>query len=68
MKPYSKVLANWLTNDFQGMLNKRKLTIKNCGIEPEDFGFLVQMVRCGLIEKERLREILEKKLDGKIEG
>jgi len=26
------------------------------------------MVRCGLIEKERLREILEKKLDGKIEG
>ena len=61
-KPFEKVLANWLNNDFRGLLKRYKLTIDNCGISPQDFSLLVRLVNCEILSKEELIDILETRL------
>lgn len=63
MKTLEKTIANWLINDFKGMLAKRKMEVETCGISPEDFGFLVWTVYCGWHSREECRDLLTKRLD-----
>ena len=57
-----KKLANVLLNDFKGLLNKNKVDIKDCGIDPEDLMTLVKLHYCGVFDKKQLRELLEKRI------
>jgi Asp-tRNA(Asn)/Glu-tRNA(Gln) amidotransferase B subunit len=62
LKPFNKILCNWLTNDFKGLLKKYGLEIDDCGIDPNDFFFLVKLHSVGVLTKKELREILEHRL------
>ena len=58
----AKKYANLLLNDFQGILNKHKVKINACGIEPEDFRVLTQLMYCQIIDKKQFRDIVERRI------
>ena len=63
LKPFNKVLANWLINDFMAMCKKRKITPATSGISPLEFGTLIKFHHEGLIDRKKVRMMLEKWLD-----
>lgn len=60
--PTPKKVANVLLNDFMGILKKHKVTVENCGISPEDFGDLIKLYELEIIDKKKVREILENRV------
>ena len=56
------MLANWIINDFKGLLKKHGLTADNCGIDPQDFRILIWLHWVGYHSKEEVRAILDKQL------
>ena len=58
----AKKLTNILLNDFQGILNKHKVTVLNCGIDSEDFRYLAQLMYCEVIDKKQFRDIVERRV------
>lgn len=63
MKPFTKILANWLNNDFMGMCKKRKLHPSTCGISPEEFADLVGLHYIGLLSRDETRVALHARLE-----
>ena len=54
--PWSK-FAKFLTNDFQGICNKYKVKIHECGINPIDLKLLFLLHYCDVITRQQLRDI-----------
>jgi len=63
MNSYAKPISNILLNDFKGAMKKRKLTIENCGVEPELLGFLVK----GMVDKTFDRKWMLKFLNSELD-
>lgn len=44
IKNYAKILANWITTELLGMLNKNNLTIQDCPVPAKQMGILVMRI------------------------
>ncbi|MBL7069334.1 MAG: Asp-tRNA(Asn)/Glu-tRNA(Gln) amidotransferase subunit GatB [Candidatus Omnitrophica bacterium] len=66
-KKDAKVVANWITGDIQGELNKRSLSIKELGIKPNDLADMIKMIDegsiTGKIAKGLLADMVETKMN-----
>ena len=51
--------ANFLLNDFTGILHKHNRTLEDCGISPIVFHFIVQCMYHGKISRALARETIE---------
>ncbi len=58
----AKKMTNILLNNFLGIINKHKVNINECGIEPEDFRYLAQLMYCEVIDKKQFAEIVERRI------
>lgn len=58
-----KKICNILLNNFMGILNKHKVNVTNCGIEPEDFRHLAQLLHTGAIDKKQFAAIVENRIE-----
>jgi len=58
----AKRLANFLLNDFKGIVNKHKASIADCGISPDDFRQISQLLYVGAIDKKQYKEMVEKRI------
>jgi Asp-tRNA(Asn)/Glu-tRNA(Gln) amidotransferase B subunit len=59
----TKKLTNILLNNFLGVINKHKVKINECGVDPEDFRYLAQLMHCGVIDKKQFAEIIEQRIE-----
>lgn len=57
---HKKLVANFILNDFKGILNKYKLTIKTVPMHPDALGFLCKGVILGWWDKKYLKDVTEK--------
>jgi Asp-tRNA(Asn)/Glu-tRNA(Gln) amidotransferase B subunit len=56
-------VTSFLLNDMQGALKKRGLTIADCGVNPADVGYLLELNYDGHIDRREARQSLEYMLD-----
>lgn len=52
-----KKVANWLMGDFFGMLNEKKLELKDSPVSPENLGRLVELVSTNVINGKTAKDV-----------
>ena len=57
-----KKICNILLNNFLGILNKHKVGVADCGIEPEDFLCLAKLLHTGALDKKQFSEIVDRRI------
>lgn len=55
----SKVVANWITSELFGKLNKASLTLQECKITPDMIGKMVQLIENGTISGKIAKTVFE---------
>lgn len=58
-----KSLANFLLNDFTGILHKTGKTIENCGVAPEELAFLLACEEYNFITRAMVKQRLEQMIN-----
>lgn len=58
-----KKICNILLNNFLGILNKHKVGVKDCGIEPDDFLYLAKLLHTGAIDKKQFSDIIDRRIE-----
>lgn len=56
-------IIKFLNNDFRGMLNKKKLFIKECGIKPQEMRLLMLLELLEIFDRKKIRQIINDKMD-----
>lgn len=55
----AKLVANWLTSELFGLLNKNSINIKDCKITPEMLGGMVKLIEDGTISGKIAKVVFE---------
>lgn len=63
IKPFERVVANLLINDFRALLKKHKLTVDTCGVSADDFSVLARFYQLKIIDKKQVVKILADRLE-----
>jgi aspartyl-tRNA(Asn)/glutamyl-tRNA(Gln) amidotransferase subunit B len=56
----AKTVANWITSELFGKLNKSSITLRECKITPEMLRSMVSMIEAGTISGKSLKQFLRK--------
>src|SRR3990167_617927 len=62
---YAQFKANFMLNDFTGILHKHKLTFKNCPVPAPLFDVVIQLVYVGKITRIEAKEALDEWVEEK---
>lgn len=54
----TRIIANWISGDIQGELNKRNISIKKLGLKPESLGSMLALIEAGAITGKMAKGLL----------
>jgi Asp-tRNA(Asn)/Glu-tRNA(Gln) amidotransferase B subunit len=63
MKTFPQLVTTFMINDFSGLCHKYKTDIPSCGIAPQEFCFLMELLHNETLTRSQVRGILKRRLD-----
>ena len=55
----AKLVANWISSELFGKLNKTSMTLKTCEIKPKQIGQLIQLIESNVISGKIAKKVFE---------